>query len=238
MKKKILIILLIVLVCLLLFIGSATIVIHSANKEVAKVQDEELFENEHIENINVENEANNNTVPEAENIVTKEIKNNEQTNTNVENKASTNNTKPVTTTTQTKTNTQVESKSKSTQNNKNTETTNSPESTAKTEEKQNTKVETKTEQPTSNETNKTSDKLKCVGDKHFMETGNSNKWFNTEAEAVAYYKSIIKTWGDKWENFEIDNETYNKNCPYRLRRLELYLWKVDYKFLLQIKVKN
>ena len=43
---------------------------------------------------------------------------------------------------------------------------------------------------------------------------NSNKWFNSKQEAINYYQGIIKTWGDKWEKFEIDDETYQKNCPY------------------------
>ena len=55
---------------------------------------------------------------------------------------------------------------------------------------------------------------KCSGNNHGVGTGNSGKWFNSESEAISYYKSIIKNWGDKWENFEIDDETYNKNCPY------------------------
>lgn len=55
---------------------------------------------------------------------------------------------------------------------------------------------------------------KCSGNNHGAETGNSGKWFNSESDAIKYYKSIIKTWGDKWEKFEIDDETYNKNCPY------------------------
>ena len=55
---------------------------------------------------------------------------------------------------------------------------------------------------------------KCSGNNHKVETGNSGKWFNNESEAVAYYNSIIKIWGDKWENFEIDDESYHKNCPY------------------------
>lgn len=55
---------------------------------------------------------------------------------------------------------------------------------------------------------------KCSGNNHGVETGNSGKWFNSESDAIKYYKSIIKTWGDKWEKFEIDDETYNKNCPY------------------------
>lgn len=55
---------------------------------------------------------------------------------------------------------------------------------------------------------------KCSGNNHGVGTGNSGKWFNFESDAIKYYKSIIKTWGDKWEKFEIDDETYNKNCPY------------------------
>lgn len=54
---------------------------------------------------------------------------------------------------------------------------------------------------------------KCSGNNHGVETGNSGKWFNSESDAIKYYKSIIKTWGDKWEKFKIDDETYNKNCP-------------------------
>lgn len=49
---------------------------------------------------------------------------------------------------------------------------------------------------------------------HGMNVGNSGKWFNSKQEAVNYYDSLIKTWGDKWENFEIDSDTYDKNCPY------------------------
>lgn len=49
---------------------------------------------------------------------------------------------------------------------------------------------------------------------HGMNIGNSGKWFNSKQEAVNYYDSLIKTWGDKWENFEIESDTYDKNCPY------------------------
>ena len=49
---------------------------------------------------------------------------------------------------------------------------------------------------------------------HGMNIGNSGKWFNSKQEAVNYYDSLIKTWGDKGENFEIDSDTYDKNCPY------------------------
>lgn len=55
---------------------------------------------------------------------------------------------------------------------------------------------------------------KCSGTNHGVGVGNSNKWFNSKQEAIAYYDSLIKTWGDKWESFEIDSATYDKNCPY------------------------
>ena len=55
---------------------------------------------------------------------------------------------------------------------------------------------------------------KCDGSNHGIGVGNSNKWFNTQQEAINYFDGIQKTWGDKWERFEIDSETYDKNCPY------------------------
>ena len=55
---------------------------------------------------------------------------------------------------------------------------------------------------------------KCDGSNHGVGVGNSNKWFNSKQEAIKYYNGILKTWGDKWEKFEIDSETYDKNCPY------------------------
>ena len=55
---------------------------------------------------------------------------------------------------------------------------------------------------------------KCSESNHYIDVGNSNKWFNSKQEAINHYQSIIKTWGDKWEKFEIDDETYQKNCPY------------------------
>ncbi len=48
---------------------------------------------------------------------------------------------------------------------------------------------------------------------HAIEVGNSNKWFNTKEEAIADYDSKIKYWGEKWTNFEIDDDTYYDNCP-------------------------
>ena len=58
---------------------------------------------------------------------------------------------------------------------------------------------------------------KCTNNNnHGIEVGNSGMWFNTKEEAVAYYDEKIAYWGNLWENFEIDDETYRKNCPYRI----------------------
>lgn len=59
------------------------------------------------------------------------------------------------------------------------------------------------------------EKPSCTETKHSIGVGNTNKWFNSKQEAISYYDGILKTWGDKWENFEIDSKTYDKNCPYR-----------------------
>ena len=78
-------------------------------------------------------------------------------------------------------------------------------------------------------------KNNCAKGKHMIGAGNSKKWFNTKEEAIAEYRKIINLWGKKWENFEIDDATYEKNCPYRLRSMELSnLWEMDNKLLLQL----
>ena len=52
---------------------------------------------------------------------------------------------------------------------------------------------------------------------HGMSVGNTGKWFSNKDEAIAYYKSEIKYWGDWWENTSADDTeadaTYKKNCP-------------------------
>lgn len=48
---------------------------------------------------------------------------------------------------------------------------------------------------------------------HGTDVGNSNKWYNTKAEAVADYTAKVKYWSEKWGNYEIDTPTYEKNCP-------------------------
>lgn len=54
---------------------------------------------------------------------------------------------------------------------------------------------------------------KCSNTKHGIGVGNSNQWFETKNQAIALYDAEIKKWGDKWTNYEIDDETYYSNCP-------------------------
>ena len=42
------------------------------------------------------------------------------------------------------------------------------------------------------EENKKIETYKCSGSNHGVGVGNSQKWFNSESEAISYYKSIIK----------------------------------------------
>lgn len=48
---------------------------------------------------------------------------------------------------------------------------------------------------------------------HSIGVGNCGKWYASASEGIAEYDSIISYWGTKWENFEIDNDTYYSKCP-------------------------
>lgn len=57
-------------------------------------------------------------------------------------------------------------------------------------------------------------KTECKGNNHKIGAGNTGKWFETQEQAAAYFKTEIAKWGKKWENFEIEDDEYHKNCPY------------------------
>ena len=57
-------------------------------------------------------------------------------------------------------------------------------------------------------------KTECKGNNHKVGAGNTGKWFETQEQAAAYFKTEIAKWGKQWENFEITDEEYHKNCPY------------------------
>ena len=66
------------------------------------------------------------------------------------------------------------------------------------------------------ETKKEEKKIpECSGTKHFLEVGNTGKWFNSKVEAVNYFNTTYSSWAKKWENLEIDDATFYKNCPTR-----------------------
>lgn len=110
--------------------------------------------------------------------------------------------------------------------NKNTSSNKTPTKTeTKVEEKkeetktQNTQSSTETQtKPTPPPENKPVVVERCTNkDNHSIGVGNTGKWFSTKDEAIAYYKSQIKYWGDWWENTDADDTeadaTYYKNCP-------------------------
>lgn len=69
------------------------------------------------------------------------------------------------------------------------------------------KEETNTNINQNKNTNNTNNAPKC--------THSNSNWYNSKVEAEAIYNTEIKKWGDKWTNYEIDNDTYYKNCPSR-----------------------
>ena len=238
MKKKFLKVLVLVLVWLLLFIGSATIVIYRDNKEVAKIQAEEYIANEHIENIELENESNdNNTIPEIITLETEESNNDEQTEKNTEEHSK----ETVVSKPKTETQETVTSKSKTETQEKSTNTNSTPTKDAtnssKVTEDKPKQTETTTKEivpsPTpSAETSKEQNPFKCEGNKHVRDVGNCGKWFNTQTEAMAYYNSIIASLGKALENFEITEDEYDKKCPFRAEPFSCTCgkWSIDFSY--------
>ena len=105
---------------------------------------------------------------------------------------------------------------KSVEKSSNKETT-----TTKTQSKQNAQVEKQQETKTNDSiTVSKSEEPKNTNENVNKNTNNASKcnhsngkWYNSKAEAEAIYNAELKKWGDKWTNYEIDTDTYNKNCP-------------------------
>lgn len=87
----------------------------------------------------------------------------------------------------------------------------------KTQESQNT-IQTKVIEEQKNieieetPTNKSTNQNPNINNVPKCSHSNSN-WYNSKAEAIEVYNTEIKKWGDRWTNYEIDNDTYYKNCP-------------------------
>lgn len=74
--------------------------------------------------------------------------------------------------------------------------------------------------PLSTETKKEETKVeRCTNNhNHFIDVGNSGKWFSSKDAAIAYYNQQTKYWSDYLDNCEAGKEdeaweVYKKNCP-------------------------
>lgn len=217
-KNKILIIIVIFILLALGIIGITYFITHkNENKEELEKSNETttVLENT-ISSITSDtniavNETDDNVIEEKEEKTITETDN--ESVEKVEKKQETQTpTKNTSTTTQAKSNSSNNLSTSKKENvmqdtSKTTVNTNTPEAksttqstSSKNEQQEETKTETKVERCTNN-------------NNHGMDVGNSGKWYNSKGEAIAYYNQQIKYWGEKWENNEIDNDTYYKNCP-------------------------
>ena len=205
MKKKIVIISIISV--LLVVIGVTSYCVSRNRISNIQVSEDSILAND-LSSVETDNDEEN-----TENLIVEEEQNLDESNIEVEETETETSIQPQATQqvkSSSKTTSKVETKKVETKSEVVKETSTTKEetptkvdipSTTAVEPKQETKVE---ETPT-----------RCTNNNnHGMNVGNSGKWFNSKQEAVNYYDSLIKTWGDKWENFEIDSETYDKNCPY------------------------
>ena len=75
---------------------------------------------------------------------------------------------------------------------------------------------------------------KCTtNNNHDIEIGNSGKWFDKKESAIKEYNSKTAYWGKKWENFEIDDDTYYANCPIGYEVISCpncVKWTLDYHY--------
>lgn len=61
---------------------------------------------------------------------------------------------------------------------------------------------------------KIAEKTECIDNKHCAVTGNSNKWFKTQAEAIAEYNAELEKWSQKYKSGEITYDELTKKSPY------------------------
>ena len=168
---------------------------------------EEIKVQEKIEK--TKEEISSNTTTEQPTIQT-QSNNVKSVTTNKDNTKTSANTTNVKKESQTETQVQVKEQEQPISNNQ-SQTQN--ESSNQVQEKESTQpAETKTEDKQNTVENKP---VTCTNNNnHFIEVGNSNRWFSSQKEAIAYYDGLVHEWSEKWESDEIDSKTYYKNCPY------------------------
>lgn len=211
MKKRILIIIILILVAIGI-IGSIYFISYRNDSKAKSDNENSITENMVNEIANdtniVSNEVEGNSIEESKENTTVETSN-EKPETSTVKEITQTNTQKTTQTTSSPSNNNSSSPKKETvtksETNPNTTTQKSTSSTSQSSSSQNSKQKvTKTEPKVERCTN---------NNNHGMNVGNSGKWFGSKNEAIAYYNQQTKYWGDQWENGEIDNDKYYKNCP-------------------------
>lgn len=164
-------------------------------------------ENESINNIIEENTTSTENIAKEDEVIV------EKSTETVEKKVETSTSSTDKKTTSTKTTDSTKNVVKEETKNKTTSQENTTQNTTQP------KAETTTPK-TENKPNTTEEKVveRCTNtNNHGMGVGNTNKWFSTKAEAITYYDSEVKRWGEWWEGTDADDTeadaTYYKNCP-------------------------
>lgn len=233
-NKKLIIILTAIIV--ILIIGAIFIYIAITkdlfNNTKTSISQSEVSQVENIKEADKENEIIDNNPEEVSNNIQEQIENTE--NNNIQN----NQLEADTTTKVIEQNNQSMTQTKETkavnQNTKAVETKTTTKSTKAQEETPKTmQSNSQTQTPVTQQTTPKQEEpkqIQCSGNNHLIGTGNTGRWFNTRQEAINYYNSTYANWSKKWENFEIDDDTFNKNCP---NRYEIYQcicgkWTIDF----------
>lgn len=207
MKKKVLITIFIIFILLLCSVIGICNFISPEDDVTTLAEENTINEDNPIENNIVSNEVEQESIAETTetNIETETPKQDEVTIQNTSSNATTSTT---TVTNKNTTSTTNNSNNTGGTSYKTATSTSNVQSTQTTEQATTKSVEQDTETKTTVEV------TRCTNNNnHGMDVGNSGKWFNTKDEAIAYYEEKINYWGKLWENYEIEDSEYYKNCP-------------------------
>lgn len=217
MKKKILISL--TLICLILV---GLVLMYRNNKKTNDVQNNQVaLENEIQYNNKEENIVENTTIEETFEILEKNKNENVEA---VENKTEKKDTQKVNDTNKSTTNKPIQKENTTTEKPKSSVSNNEKTISKSEETKENITTEKPKEEIVKEKEETTTDKTtnKQITDnkktEEIKETPKCNHsdetYYNTEEEAIAFYKKTSKEYGNKVKNGEITYEEYLKLCPY------------------------
>ena len=75
------------------------------------------------------------------------------------------------------------------------------------------------------------EKSECIDNNHKVGIGNSNKWFNSQDEAIAEYNAELEKWSQKAKSDAISYEELYQKCPYGYETWNCYnckKWTLNY----------